>query len=282
MNVIATSVRTRAMNSYLYKRHRQRGYVLLVLLLFVALLSIGLLAMTERIGFQIKRDREEELIHRGLEYSRAVRKYVKKFGRYPNSVADLENTNNIRFLRKRYKDPITGKDFKLLHYGDLQSFGSAPALANAGIASPPPGVPISHTNPAPVGNPVPADPTGGEGTESSDPPGAISATGDAPSDSSAEANAAASPNEAAAPALVGVVSLSSEKTIRVFNKEDHYNQWQFVYDPTTDHVGLLTTPNQPPLKGAAQLDPSQNQSTAQNTGANPGQPDPSSEAPAKP
>jgi type II secretory pathway component PulK len=43
---------------------RQRGYVLLILLLSVALLSIGFLAMVQSIEFQVKRDREEELIHR--------------------------------------------------------------------------------------------------------------------------------------------------------------------------------------------------------------------------
>src|SRR5215467_15310930 len=52
---------------------RERGYVLLIILLFVALLSIGSLATFERISVEIKRDREEELIHRGVQYSRAVR-----------------------------------------------------------------------------------------------------------------------------------------------------------------------------------------------------------------
>src|SRR6266849_8377721 len=105
----------------------ERGYILITLMLFVALLTIGLLAMVQDIESRIKRDREEELIHRGVQYSRAVRHYFKKFGRYPNRIEELENTNNIRFLRKRYKDPITGKDFKPLHMTDVQmSFGAVP------------------------------------------------------------------------------------------------------------------------------------------------------------
>src|SRR5262249_32959478 len=99
--------------------HRQRGYVLLVLLLFVALLSIGMLTNVEKIEFQIKRDREEELIHRGVQYSRAIRRFIAATGRYPESLEELESTNNIRFLRKRYKDPITGKEFRLLHMDDV-------------------------------------------------------------------------------------------------------------------------------------------------------------------
>src|SRR6266849_8036381 len=98
----------------------ERGYILITLMLFEALLTIGLLAMVQNIESQIKRDREEELIHRGVQYSRAVRHYFKKFGRYPNRIEDLENTNNYRSLRKRYKDPITGEDFKPLHMTDVQ------------------------------------------------------------------------------------------------------------------------------------------------------------------
>src|SRR5438309_3471701 len=82
------------------------------------------MAAVRKIEFQVKRDREEELIHRGVQYSRAVRRYFKKFRRYPNRIEELESTNNIRFLRQRYKDPITGKDFKPLHMTDVQmSFG---------------------------------------------------------------------------------------------------------------------------------------------------------------
>ena len=46
--------------------------------------------------------------------------------------------------------------------------------------------------------------------------------------------------------------MNKDKTIREFNKKNHYNQWQFIYDPSTDRGGLLMTPNQPPLQGAAQ------------------------------
>src|SRR5712692_10329197 len=102
------------------RARREHGYILLTLMLFVALLTIGFLAIIQRIDFQIKRDREEELIHRGVQYSRAVRRYFKKFGRYPTRIEELESSNNIRFLRQRYKDPITGKDFKPLHLTDVQ------------------------------------------------------------------------------------------------------------------------------------------------------------------
>src|ERR1700680_4343747 len=106
-------------------RRSERGYILLMLMLFVALLAIAAGALAPTIAFQVRRDREEEMIHRGVQYSRAIRRYVKKTGRYPSRLEELENTNNIRFLRKRYKDPITNKDFKLLHVGEVQLTGAA-------------------------------------------------------------------------------------------------------------------------------------------------------------
>jgi type II secretory pathway pseudopilin PulG len=98
----------------------EQGYVLITLLLMVAMMMIAAGAVVQTIAFEIKRDREEEMVHRGVQYARAIRSYYKKFNRYPTKIEDLESANNLRFLRKRYKDPITGKDFKLLHYGEAK------------------------------------------------------------------------------------------------------------------------------------------------------------------
>jgi type II secretory pathway pseudopilin PulG len=114
-------------NSHLRRNSRQRegGYILLTLLLTMALMVIFAAVIVSSIKFDMQRDREEELIHRGVQYSRAVRAFYKRFGRYPTKIEDLENSNNIRFLRQRYKDPMNcsaGKcqDFKLLHFGEVQ------------------------------------------------------------------------------------------------------------------------------------------------------------------
>src|SRR5271169_1943241 len=98
------------------------GYVLLAVLLLVAFMVIAATIEAPVLVQQMKRDREEEMIHRGTEYARAIKKYYKKFGRYPANLEQLDNTNQIRFLRKRYKDPLTkdGK-WKVLNYGDIQA-----------------------------------------------------------------------------------------------------------------------------------------------------------------
>jgi type II secretory pathway pseudopilin PulG len=120
-------------------RRDERGYILLTLLLMMALLAIAATAIVSTIKFQVQRDREEEMIHRGVQYSRAIRAYYKKFGRYPVKLEDLETTNNLKFLRKRYKDPVNCKDgkcedFKLLHFGEVKMFGSAGIAGATNVA----------------------------------------------------------------------------------------------------------------------------------------------------
>ena len=129
---------SRSRKSVSYRR-TQRGYILLTLILFVALITIAAVVTAPIIAHQMKRDREEELIHRGVQYSRAMKHFYKKFGHYPTRIEELENTNNVRFLRRRYKDPITGKDFKILHLGDVQM-----GVGGAGIAG---ATPVNGLNP---------------------------------------------------------------------------------------------------------------------------------------
>jgi hypothetical protein len=294
--------------------------VLLTLILFVALLAIGSLAWIQKVEFEIKRDREEELIHRGVQYSRALRHYVKKFGHYPARIEDLESTNNVHYLRKRYKDPITGKDFKFLRMNDIQtSFNPGAA---SGIAPGNPGSPIQGGAPGALnvsnnfgqGGPGPSSNPGGPGPslnpggpQDQTQPGAGDNASDSPDQTaqngSGQANAPQGPGgQGNQPSvgnnnngqsfgglpIVGVASTSKNKSIREFNKKDHYNQWQFIYDPSTDRGGLLTTPNQPPLQNAVQVQqqPGQQNNNGQNPpgfspgpgGTNPGtqppQPDP--------
>ena len=108
-------------------KRSEQGYILLMLMLFVALLAIAAGALAPTITFQVRRDREEEMI-RPQECSTPEPSgghCEEATGRYPSRLEELENTNNIRFLRKRYKDPITNKDFKLLHVGEVQLTGAA-------------------------------------------------------------------------------------------------------------------------------------------------------------
>src|ERR1700690_4109372 len=88
-------------------RRNQHGYMMITLMLAFALVSLALLAALPDIARQIQRDREEELCHRGDQYMRAIQHYYRTLGRYPTRIEDLENTNNVRYLRKRYTDPMS-------------------------------------------------------------------------------------------------------------------------------------------------------------------------------
>jgi type II secretory pathway pseudopilin PulG len=119
------------------RRQRDGGYLLLAILLMMALMVVALTIAAPAVVQQLKRDREEEMIHRGTEYARAIKKYYKKFGRYPANLEQLDNTNQIRFLRKRYKDPLAkdGK-WKLLNYGDIQGLlNNAPGTPAAALGA---------------------------------------------------------------------------------------------------------------------------------------------------
>ena len=267
------------MNSCVLKfEFRERGYILLVMLLMVALLSLGLLAAIERIDFQVKRDREEELIHRGVQYSRAVRRFVKKFGRYPESIEELENTSNFRSLRRRYKDPITGKDFKILHTADLYSTNAnSLGIPAASLAAPQSsGHARQNATSAAAGTQSAAnqvdtsssDQTAGPEvgqSDSTNPDQTISNGSDVPPPAGSNG-----PLVAVGP-MVGVVSTSHQKSIREFNKQDHYNLWKFTYNPAQD-LRLVSTPDQPVIQGAIQPNQEQGEQNSNGTlGRNPGQ-----------
>jgi type II secretory pathway pseudopilin PulG len=84
---------------------QQAGYVLLVLLLMCSLIVISLAVAAPSIAFSIKRDREQELIHRGVEYGRAIRVYYHRNGGYPTSLDQLQQREGVRYLRHAYTDP---------------------------------------------------------------------------------------------------------------------------------------------------------------------------------
>lgn len=266
-------------------RNTEQGYILLTLLLIVAMMIIFAAAIAPSIAFDLKRDREAEMIHRGCQYSRAIRAYYRKFGRYPVKLEDLENTNNIRFLRKRYKDPENCKngkcaDFKLLHFGEVQmalsmgggqiagatpvsqmgqagasgAFGQSSTFGNSALGSSSSSFGSSSSSSFGQNQPTTF---GSSGTDSSQSQPQVSPDGSTVSSSTApgqgtnaggsDSSSSASPQIIGGP-IIGVASLSKDKTIREYNKKKAYKDWAFVYDPTLDQGFLITTPYQPTLQ----------------------------------
>jgi hypothetical protein len=81
-----------------------------------AMMALTLYLELPRLALEMQRNREELLIERGEQYARAIKVFSKKNKKYPQTIEELENTNGIRFLRRRYLDPMTGKDeWRLIH-----------------------------------------------------------------------------------------------------------------------------------------------------------------------
>jgi type II secretory pathway pseudopilin PulG len=243
----------------------EEGYVLLTLLLFVAVLTITVaLPMVKYYEFQRKRDREEELVHRGVEYERAIRKFYKKFGSYPPSLEALQETNHIRCLRRRYKDPF-GKDFKVLHLADVITQFNA-GLAGAGIAGGQVlGQSVSSLNGS-FASASSADTTATGNAVTSSNPGTSDASQQA-TNSSGGSSGSSQPGQNTGTTLpftaisgqptgqtfggggiVGVATTNTEESIRIYNKKNHYNEWLFAYNPSQDRGGLPKGPYEPSLQ----------------------------------
>jgi type II secretory pathway pseudopilin PulG len=98
------------------KKRGESGFALLLVFLMAATIAVTLYMQLPRVAFQSQRQKEQLLIERGEQYQRAIELFFRANQRYPGRIEDLENFNNRRFLRGRYKDPITGKEeWRLIH-----------------------------------------------------------------------------------------------------------------------------------------------------------------------
>ena len=103
------------------RRQKESGFALLLVFLMAACVAIMLYLEMPRVAFEAERQRELLLIDRGNQYKRAIQVFVtdrvnNPTARYPASVDELVNFNNHRYLRKKYLDPMTGKDeWRLVH-----------------------------------------------------------------------------------------------------------------------------------------------------------------------
>lgn len=218
-------------------RHRRRadtlgaqsGYMLIMILVVLAIMVIALTVAAPKVAQQVKREREEEMMHRGTEYARAVKKFYIKFRRYPTSVEQLENTNNIRFLRKKYNDPTNPEGvWRVVRFGEVQLSQPVNGAIGVGLT---PGK-SQETPPAMPGEPATPDPNAQPG----------SAAGGT---SSVFGNSGGQALGGGGGAMMGVASLSKGKGIHEFNEKAEYAQWFFIYDPNQDRGNLLRGPYNP-------------------------------------
>src|SRR5436309_15949939 len=100
------------------RRRGERGFAMLLVFVMAAAVAIMLYKELPRVAFEAQRNKEELLIERGEQYTRAIQLYVRKWKKYPQTTDEVQNTNQMRFLRKRYDDPKTGKsEWRIVHVG---------------------------------------------------------------------------------------------------------------------------------------------------------------------
>jgi type II secretory pathway pseudopilin PulG len=141
-----------------------------------------------------QREKEAELVFRGEQYARAISLLQRKsVGALPPSLDFLVEQ---RFLRKKFKDPITNDDF-------------APVFLTT--TAPPGGAPGTQRG----GTPPNAPPGSGRGAA-------------APTTGATGGNTPGTPTAAG---ITGVTSKSKETSIRLYKGRNHYNEWLFIFVP---------------------------------------------------
>jgi hypothetical protein len=157
-----------------------------------------------------QREKEEEYLWRANQYVRAMTLYSRKRANaMPNTIDELVSSNNERYLRKKYKDPITNEDFELVRQGSVATLpgqiqgqpqrGGQPATPQRGAPSPSPGQRPGQ----PGSNPFGSGQTFGGGP------------------------------------IIGVVSKSKAESVRIYKGRTHYNEWMVL---TTDYRSPLGGP----------------------------------------
>jgi type II secretory pathway pseudopilin PulG len=222
----------------------ESGFMLVFVVFLVALVLIALAVAAPVVARQLRRDKEIESQHRMQQYVRAIQLYQRKFpNQYPPSIKALESSNNIRYLRHQYVDPLTGKaDYKLIHQGEQKTkirvfgktldelnvglgggLGSAAGLSSGiGATASPGSTSVNSTNALNAGFGGASAPTGATGAS-----GASGATG---------ASGGGIFGDSSGGVIVGVGTSKSGDSITEPNEQTTYESWEFWYDPRIENL----------------------------------------------
>lgn len=227
------------------------GFILLGVIILVALFVIAMSVAAPQIAKSIQRDRDLETMQRGKQYIRAIQLYYRKFHAYPPNLQALVKTNDIRFLRKKYIDPTTGKDdWKPILFGQNKTpmamgfFGQPLGGTGGNVLA---GTGPSGGNGTSSGSPFESGIGTGldsmnSGTTSATPTGSNTTGGTSGSSANNSNGNSGSSTDNGFPSgqtfggggIIGVSPASAKQSILVYKKMDHYNQWEFLYSPLQD------------------------------------------------
>src|SRR5450432_1362236 len=246
-------------------RRKQDGYALVIILFFVALLTIAVAKASLSVVTNTRRDKEEEMIWRGRQYVRGIRLYYGKLHRFPTALDDLyKPKTGLRFMRQAYKDPMNVSDgsWRMIYVGPNGQLIGSLKNRTVNMAGQPTGGFGGAAGPgggASTGSSSFFGSSNGFGSASSfggtnnngfgannQPPGATNAplgqatTNGQPANTtdSADQNDSLQPQPLSdSPTImggniIGVGSKMNKKSIKWFEKAKNYRQYEFVWDPS--------------------------------------------------
>lgn len=170
---------------------------MVALLVAMSVMAILMSAALPAYHTMARREKEAELVFRGEQYARAIGMWQQKFANQPAPSIDV--LVEQRFLRKKYKDPITDDEFQLLGAG-----ASAPGQTQQGT--------------------TPQGRGGAQGSAQQE----MQRLQVSIQQAQERLATVSGRGTAAAGGIVGVTSKSAEKSLRLYNGRDTYNQWVFM------------------------------------------------------
>ena len=242
------------------RREGEEGFLLVGVIVMVALVLIVLSVAAPKVAFELKREKELEAVHRGQQYTHAIRVYYQKIGSYPGSLEQLEKTNNVRFLRQRYADPFTGKpDWRLIPVGQNKTtvktffgqplagiassgLGSAASMSSSGTSgSTSFGTGTLGSSGTGTGSSTTSSTSGTTGTSSDSSGSAFgnsgtSSTGSGFGSSSGFGSGFGSGSGSNSGPFMGVGLPKDQASLITLNEQTNYSTWEFLYDPRIEQL----------------------------------------------
>jgi hypothetical protein len=254
-----------------FRKRSQSGYAILLVLFLLTLMVLGTISIAPNILTQGRREKETEMIWRGKQYTRGIKLYYRKTGKFPTSMEDLTKPKlgSLRFMRQPYKDPMNKKDgeWRLIYVGpsgqlvgSLKPPQSLQLSGLAGTVGTPPGTPAAQVGAQSqgqslgqavgqiFGNPgvvapstatnSPAQPAGAPGDSNPSPGVEATTAADAANDAATEALLTSEPKTVIGGNIIGVGSKVNQRSIVVYEKAKNYKQFEFIWDPSKDAIVL--------------------------------------------
>lgn len=180
----------------------ESGFAMVALLISVFIVGLMLSLALPVWDHAARREREAELIFRGEQYTRAIMLFQRQRpGAFPS---DVDTLVEQRFLRKKYRDPMTNDgDFRLLLQSEMAGMLNSEMLG-VGL--------VAEDEKATVPTVQQRRMAGGTSSEirigsqtTNEEAGGVSG------------------------GIIGVVSKSSATSVALYNGRSRYNQWTFTY-----------------------------------------------------